>query len=91
MCNCHSTVTENLKSHVQGQLPDGSIDLNISLNGYIFGIDSKNSMTHRAAMPVVVEYKQPKKTGGLKAVKKTINMRASFCPFCGVEYDKEEG
>lgn len=88
-CNCHSSTQERLRKHYAEKLPAGSTDLDVSLNGYVFGF-SDDGMTHQAACPVEVEYQTPKKgkTPGMKRVKQKTFMRASFCPFCGLSYFK---
>jgi hypothetical protein len=86
-CNCYAEVTEKLAAHMAQGLPEGAEGLEVKLGGFVFGISSDSGLTHRAACPVVVSYLTPKKASGLKHVRKTISMRASFCPFCGVAYD----
>lgn len=89
MCNCHSETTKTLREHVAKQLPEGAVGLDLELQGYVFSLGGADGINHRAAMPVAIEYQAPKKTGGMKTVKQKISMRATFCPFCGVKYDKE--
>lgn len=89
MCNCHSESQKNLVEHITKQLPAGATGLNVELKGYVFGLGGPGGITHRAACPVEVTYQAPKKTSGMKTVKQTISLRATFCPFCGEKYDKE--
>jgi len=86
-CNCYSDVTERLTTHYRETLPDGSLYVAVDLGGYVFGITTDGGVTHRAACAATVTYEAPKKAGGLKRVKKTVQMRATFCPFCGVAYE----
>lgn len=85
-CSCHSDSEKRLKDHVEKQLPPGSRNLSVELQGYVFGM-SDAGMTHRAACPVTIEYEAPKKAGGMKTVKQKTFLRASFCPFCGHKYE----
>lgn len=89
MCNCHSETTKTLREHVAKQLPEGATGLELDLKGYVFSLGGADGINHRAAMPVEIVYQAPKKNGDMKTVKQKINMRATFCPFCGVKYDKE--
>lgn len=88
MCNCHSESQQRLFDHVKGKLPAGATDLDVELQGYVFGIGDKG-VAHRAACPVEIQYQAPKKSGGMKTVKQKSFLRASYCPFCGEAYDKE--
>lgn len=85
-CSCHSDSEKRLKDHVEKQLPEGSRNLSVELQGYVFGMGD-DGMTHRAACPVAIEYQTPKKAGGMKTVKQKSFLRASFCPFCGQKYE----
>lgn len=88
MCDCYGKVKEKLTEHFQKQLPEGSKDFELSIEGFVFGI-SDEGVTHRSANNAVARYLTPKKSGGMKrAVLKTF-VRATFCPFCGVNYDTE--
>lgn len=84
-CNCHSEVTEKLKTRVMGQTPEGSTNLDLELQGYAFVL-TEAGMDHKAAHNVRIEYQAPKKSGGMKKVVQNVNMVASFCPFCGTKY-----
>lgn len=89
MCNCHSETTAKLREHVTAQLPEGAVGLDLELGGYVFGLGGPDGLSHRAALPVQITYQAPKKTGGMKSVKQKISMRATYCPFCGVKYEKD--
>lgn len=88
-CKCYEEVSAKLEDHIRGQLPPGSVDLELKLNGYVFGLND-NGLSHRAANEVKYSFMAPKKAGGMKRVAKTTFMRASFCPFCGVSYTATE-
>ncbi len=88
MCECYSTVKEKLSEHFQKQMPEGSKDFELTLQGYVFGI-SDDGVTHRSANNAVATYMAPKKAGGMKKVTQKTFVRATFCPFCGVKYDKD--
>lgn len=85
MCDCYSTVKEKLSEHFSGRLPDGAVDFELELQGYVFGL-SDDGVTHRAANSAVARYRAPKKSGGMKKVTQSTFVRATFCPFCGVKY-----
>lgn len=86
MCNCHSESQQRLFDHAKARLPDGSIGLDVELQGYVFGMGD-GGLSHRAACPVAIEYQAPKKAGGMKTVKQKSFLRATFCPFCGDKYE----
>jgi hypothetical protein len=86
MCDCYSTVKAKLAEHFQSKLPEGAIDFELELQGYVFGL-SDDGVTHRAANNAVARYRAPKKAGGMKKVTQSTFVRATFCPFCGVKYE----
>ncbi|MNQ51547.1 hypothetical protein D3C85_655340 [compost metagenome] len=86
MCECYSSVKQNISEHFQKQIPEGSKDFELSLEGYVFGI-TDDGVTHRSANNAVVRYLAPKKGGGMKKVTQKTFVRATFCPFCGVKYE----
>lgn len=88
MCKCYETVKQKLSEHFQAQMPEGSRDFELSLEGYVFGI-SDEGVTHRSANNAVATYMAPKKAGGMKKVTQKTFVRATFCPFCGVDYETE--
>ncbi|MCY1559124.1 hypothetical protein D9M68_961280 [compost metagenome] len=90
MCNCYGDSQKRLFDHIKAQLPVGAVDLDVELQGYVFGMGGSEGVSHRAACPVAIEYRAPKKAGGMKTVKQKSFLRASFCPFCGEKYDKDE-
>jgi len=84
-CDCYGRVKENLSKHFQDKAPAGSANFEIEVEGYVFGI-SDEGVTHRAATNVKVRYQAPKKAGGVKKVTQSTFVRATFCPFCGLNY-----
>lgn len=88
MCKCYETVKQKLSEHFQSQMPEGSRDFELSLEGYVFGL-SDEGVTHRSASNAVATYMAPKKAGGMKKVTQKTFVRATFCPFCGVNYETE--
>jgi len=88
MCECYSTVKEKLSEHFQKQMPEGSKDFQLELQGYVFGI-SDDGVTHRSANNAVAKYMAPNKNGGMKKVTQKTFVRATFCPFCGLKYEKD--
>lgn len=88
MCKCFETVKGKLSDHFQKQMSEGSKDFELSLEGYVFGL-SEDGVTHRSSNKAVATYMSPTKTGGMKKVTQKTFVRASFCPFCGVNYESE--
>ena len=86
-CECYTTVKEKLSTHLQSKLPKGATNFNFELEGYLFGF-TDDGVTHRSSNSVKVRYQAPKKAGGMKWVRQSTFVRASFCPFCGVGYDE---
>lgn len=86
MCDCYGTVKEKLAEHFQKQMPEGSVDFELELQGYVFGL-SDDGVTHRSANNAVATYRAPKKAGDMKKVTQKTFVRATFCPFCGVKYE----
>jgi len=87
MCNCHSELTVKLKERLLPSLPKNASNFELELGGYVFGIPNDGGpITHRPALPIEVRYALPKKTGGYRNVKKTQNMHATYCPFCGLSF-----
>lgn len=86
MCECYGTVKQKRAEHFQKQMPEGSVDFELELQGYVFGL-SDDGVTHRSANNAVATYRAPKKAGGMKKVTQKTFVRATFCPFCGVKYE----
>lgn len=86
MCECYSRVIENLAEHFQKQMPEGSKEFELELEGYVFGI-TDDGVTHRAANNAIGRFLAPKKGGGMKKQVVKTFVRATFCPFCGVKYE----
>ncbi|MBL4833621.1 MAG: hypothetical protein JKY26_06555 [Pseudomonas sp.] len=89
MCQCKTEIQKRLHDHHLPQLPDGSADLKVLLNGYAIIFGDKGSMT-KNVMPIEIEYQTPMKNGGTKKKKITQNMVGSYCMFCGEHYEKAE-
>lgn len=75
MCDCRSDIEKRLLDHVGKQLPEGSRNLSVSLQGYAFGV-TDGGMKMQNVMPIAVEYEEPvkKKPGEFKRKKQTQNM-----------------
>lgn len=86
-CNCHSTMKEKLADYIAKSAPEGHGPIDVEIKGYLFGIAADGSMTHRSSNDVAVEYHAPKKGGGTKTVKQKTYVRATYCPFCGLNYE----
>lgn len=90
MCKCYDEMKEKLREHFVQKAPEGSTDIDVELKGYMFGITNDGGMVHRVSNDVTVTYQAPKKSGGMKKVTNKTYIRATYCPFCGVEYAKSE-
>lgn len=91
MCDCYETTKKRLVDHMTKQLPEGAQEMDLELQGYLFGFGD-HGMTHRSSNAVKVTYMAPKKSkaGGMKRVVVNTFIRATFCPFCGVNYEKAD-
>ncbi len=87
MCTCYNQNKQLLLDHYKDTLPAGSANLDVELQGYVFGM-SNEGVSHRAACAVRIEYQAPRKDAGMKTVKQKSFLRATYCPFCGVNYDE---
>lgn len=88
MCNCYDVIKTKLVDHVAKSAPEGHGAIEVEIQGYLFGL-SETGVTHRSSNSVAYSFTAPKKGGGVKKVSKKTFVRATFCPFCGVNYDSE--
>lgn len=88
MCNCYDEIKAKVKDKIAADNPDAS-DIEIELNGYVFALGG-HGVTHRSSNELKISFRAPKKNGGLKMVRQTSFVRASFCPFCGASYSAAE-
>jgi len=87
MCNCHTEIENKLLERIRDSAPPGHENLKVELGGYLFALTNDGGFTHRSASPVTATYMAPKKSGGMKKVTQKTNIRANYCPFCGINYD----
>lgn len=85
MCNCYDEMAKKIKTKVIADSPEGSDEFDIEIGGYLFGL-SDEGLTHRSSNSLKISYITPKKSGGMKKVSKKSFIRATYCPFCGVQY-----
>jgi len=88
MCNCYDMIKTKLVDRIADAAPKGHGKIELEIKGYLFGI-SDEGVTHRSSNEVAYTYTAPTKAGGVKKVSKKTFVRATFCPFCGVNYDAE--
>lgn len=88
MCNCASDVEARAKEKISSQLPEGSRELQVELEGYAFLLGSSVSMKNK--LNLHVEYEVPKRNGGFARKKQNLSMIGTYCMFCGEKYDKDE-
>ncbi len=87
MCNCYDRIQKMLHERFKEMAPEGSERFEVELGGYVFGVTNEGQMTHRSSNEAIIHYMAPKKSGGMKKVTQKTFIRASFCPFCGKQYD----
>ncbi|SDJ39803.1 hypothetical protein [Pseudomonas abietaniphila] len=84
MCNCAKTVEESAKEKIRAQLPEGSQDFSVELQGYAWLLGSSVSMKNK--LNLHIEYEVPKKKGGFTRKKQDMSMVGNYCMFCGEKY-----
>jgi len=88
-CDCYGEVKKKLVTHFTEKAPAGSTPVEVTVEGYLFGL-TDSGVSHASSNTVKVAYQAPKKAGGMKNVKISTFVRATFCPFCGVRYQPLE-
>lgn len=91
-CECRADLELKLKEHVAKNLPEGYEELDASLQGYGFGMDSETlTMTSIFQVAYKGDVMVPKKNGGgMKRQKIDTTIRAQYCPFCGKATEANE-
>ena len=84
MCDCAKTVEESAKEKIRAQLPEGSQDFSVELQGYAWLLGGSVSMKNK--LNLHIEYDAPKKKGGFTRKKQDMSMVGSYCMFCGEKY-----
>lgn len=82
-CECRKEIEARLEEKVKGDLPAGYQDYRASLEGYalILSEPPEERMAVQYQGEVYVPKKDPSK--GNKRQKISVNMLATYCPFCG--------
>jgi len=89
MCECRTNTTSRLTDHFAKNLPEGSTNLSVNMDGYGL-IMSGSTMRSKNVCPVTVQYQVPTKAGGWKNKKEKTSMVGNYCMFCGEKYEKDE-
>lgn len=84
-CDCRRECARATAEKIQEQHPEAT-DVKVEVDGYVFLL----SGGERPALPISVTYQAPRARGGTRLVREKMNAIASFCPFCGTRYGKEE-
>jgi hypothetical protein len=87
-CDCRKDIEARLTERFKEGAP-GASGHSVELQGYGFAIVG-NVLMVKPYMRYTAEAEFPLKKGGTKWKKQTGTMVFSFCPFCGVEIDKQE-
>jgi len=92
MCNCAKEMTETLKGYVKSQIENEPGFQKIEdayFTNSVFVMSNNKLTTAPIIIPFKVEYTRKAKTSGkVRTYKKETNIRPSFCPFCGEEYNR---
>ncbi len=91
MCNCIKETTEKLQSQLKESVEkDKTVNEWIDKGNYQNKSLSFNGKPTRIVMPFVIQYRRQKVNGEpeRKITTEHVNIFPSFCPFCGVEYEK---
>jgi hypothetical protein len=90
MCNCRTDIEQKLHAHILTQIPEGSKDLCVRLNGYAL-LMGEGTLDMKNVMPIDIEYAAPikRKPGEFKVKHTTQNMTGNYCMFCGEKYEKD--
>jgi hypothetical protein len=88
MCNCAKTVEDAAKEKIRAQLPEGSQDFSVELQGYAWLLGSSVSMKNK--LNLHIEYDAPKKKGGFTRKKQDMSMVGNYCMFCGEKYAEDQ-
>lgn len=89
MCDCKKRMEGLAKDRTLEDLPEGARDLSVHLQGYGLVMTGGKAET-RQCMSAQFAYMAPKKGGGEKLVKGTINLMATYCMFCGEKQGGEK-
>ena len=94
MCDCEKTMGELLKKELKKRVENepGFQEIKDSYFANKVYVLTDNSLNIAPIMlPYKIEYtRKAKSSGKVRTYKKEINIRPSFCPFCGVKYEKEK-
>lgn len=90
MCKCRSDIEARLVDRIKDQIPEGSKELSVRLEGYALVFGDDLGLTMKNVLPIKIEYQAPVKKGGFKTKKQTMNMTGNYCMFCGGKYPVKE-
>ena len=79
MCNCINEIQEKAKEGITKNYPDYTVNYCI--------INATMSIPPKVGITAFYSAEQKLKNGKTKHVEKEINLIATYCPFCGAQYD----
>lgn len=84
-CDCIRSIEERVKEKTTTKNPTWKIIRHAFADkALFFGKDAVTKIT----VPIEIDYKFTKKNGELSRLNHSrVNMMATFCPFCGKEYE----
>jgi len=85
MCDCRKDLETRLLEQFKSVAPEAT-GHEVSLKGYAFFFSSDVSIKGVMAAEKVAEF--PLKNGGFKRKIEKFSMVFSYCPFCGVAYER---
>ncbi|MDC4151729.1 hypothetical protein [Acinetobacter baumannii] len=89
-CSCKKDFQERFLDRAKEMFPD-STNHEVEIENYAFVFNKDNSMELRGYQPVVISHTATVKKTGLQKVKKEkTSLLFSYCPFCGVKFEKPE-
>ncbi len=88
MCNCKETVLKKIEESIEksGKYYKQGEDHKLSFKNEMYSVDDFSLFV---GIPVVVEWEHKTKQGKVQNKKKEINVKCSYCPFCGEKFENE--
>lgn len=86
MCDCKSDIEKRFLEKFKEQTPEAT-GHEVQLKGYAFFFGT--GIRLKGVMPLEATAVFPLKKGGTKSRTTKQSMCFSYCPFCGVKYEKD--